>query len=183
MEKIKDWFGVMATTSSSRLCELPPRSVETKITDVIRDFRQFEIDNESLGESGANKDHPEYPYFDPHSLYIQVAYMVYFYTNSREIARPPSTSVGLGKIKNCEDYLKVTPGEKKTPIQKRLPVLVILGAMMVLPKKHFSRSLQRKLGSKQLKLVKIKNCEDFLKVTPGEKKTPLWKRPAKISQL
>lgn len=94
IEKIKEWFGVMATTSSSRLCELPPGSEETKITNVIHDFRQFEIHNESLGESGANKDHPEYPYFDPHSLYIQVAYMVYFYTNSREIARPPFTSVG-----------------------------------------------------------------------------------------
>ena len=105
MEKIKDWFRMMETTSSSRLCELPPRSVETKITDVIHDFRQFEINNESLGESGANNDHPEYPYFDPHSLYIQVAYMVYFYTNSREIARPPSTSVGLRKTRTSRNFM------------------------------------------------------------------------------
>ena len=40
---------------------------------------------------------------------------------------------------------------------------------MVLPKKHLSPPLQRKLGRKQLKLVKIKNYEDYLKVTPGEK--------------
>ena len=105
MEKIEEWFGMMATTSSSRLCELPPGSVETKITDVIHDFRDFMIDNESLGESDANKDHPEHPYFDPHSLYIQVAYMVYFYTNSREIARPPSTSVGLGKTRTNRNFM------------------------------------------------------------------------------
>ena len=105
MKKIKDWFSMMETTSSSRLCELPPRSVETKIIDVIHDFRRFEIDNELLGESGANNDHPEYPYFDPHSLNIQVAYMVYFYTNSREIARPPSTSVGLGKRRTSRNFM------------------------------------------------------------------------------
>lgn len=105
MEKIKDWFGMMETTSRSRLCKLPPGSVETKITDVINDFRRFEIDSESLGESDANEDHPEYPYFDPHSLYIQVAYMVYFYTNSSEIARPPSTSVGLGKKRTSRTFM------------------------------------------------------------------------------
>ena len=44
---------------------------------------------------------------------------------------------------------------------------------MVLPKKHFSPPLQRKSGRKQLKLVKIKNYEDYLKVTPGEKRTPI----------
>lgn len=102
MEKIQDWFGMMETTSRSRLCKLPSQSAETKITDVINDFRQFEIDSDSLGDW---QDHPEYPYFDPHSLYIQVAYMVYFYTNSREVARPPSTSVGLGKTRTSRTLM------------------------------------------------------------------------------
>jgi len=45
--------------------------------------------------------------------------------------------------------------------------------MMALPKKHFSLPLQRELGRKQLKLVKIKNYEACLK----EKNSHLEKTP------
>lgn len=90
MKKMEDWFGMMKTTRNSRLCDLCPQSVKNDINHVIRDFRHFEF----ASDSDANTGRPEYPYFDPHSLYIQVAYMVYFYTNSNEKARPPCTTVG-----------------------------------------------------------------------------------------
>ena len=93
MVKVRDWFGMMKKTTESQLCKQTSRHVTNEFNRAVRDFSHFHIE-ESYDDIG----HPEYPYFDPHGLYIQVAYMVYFYTTSNEVARPPSTKVGFNKI-------------------------------------------------------------------------------------
>ena len=86
-KNVAKWFDIMSATAGSSLFEASPANVR-------HDFSKMLQKDKICGAA----DGEEYLFFDPESLFIKIAHMIYFYTTSGERARLPSTSHAFMKV-------------------------------------------------------------------------------------
>ena len=83
VEKARTWFNLMQSTSNCRIVKRASSTVKSEFGRILQKHQEDNLHGQSWNAESCT----EYPFFDPESLFILVAYMVYLYTKSSEPSR------------------------------------------------------------------------------------------------